>query len=196
MENPLRPSLFSMRTVSILLFLACVTWCSCEIVASDDHGDASADGYAIADVVDTLTLSEGSWKITATGSANLNGDPTAFNCGLRVVDEDSVTGYKMLGKVNPAIGGESGRVGFAVVGALLDGDEDTEVELVCFGGGNLPFEYNLVAVKGTHVVQFDWLLLVVIIVAIQLVFLVLSNLHARKSVGSWLVSVGSELYNL
>ena len=117
---------------------------SLSVVASPDHGDAS-DGYAGADVVESLELGEGNWKITATGAVTLTGDATALNCGLRVEDGDSGTGYKMLAKQNPAVGGEEGRVGFGVVGAA---EGPATVELVCYGGGNLPFEHNMVAIGG------------------------------------------------
>ena len=114
------------------------------VIASDDHGDAS-QSYADAEVVDYLNLTEGDWKITATGAVTLTGEAVALNCGLRVEDADSATGYKMLAKQNPAVGGETGRVGFSVVGAV-EGPEN--VELVCYGGGNLPFEHNMVAIGG------------------------------------------------
>ncbi len=114
------------------------------IIASPDHGDASGS-YANATVVESLDLGEGNWKITATGAANLAGDAVAFNCGLRVEDNTSATGYTMLGKQNPAVGGETGRVGFSVVGAA---EGPVTVDLVCYGGGALPFEHNMVAIGG------------------------------------------------
>ncbi len=121
------------------------------ILSSDDHGDASQN-YADASIVDTLTLGEGDWKITGTGAANLGGDATAFNCGLRVADTGSGTDYKMLGKVNPAMGHETGRVGFGVVGSLTVENGSQDVDLVCYGGGNLPFEHNLVAISDNGII--------------------------------------------
>jgi hypothetical protein len=113
----------------------------------EDHGDAS-QSYADAERVDSVTLPVGTWKITATGAVSLTGDPVALNCGLRVEDDESATDSKMIAKQNPAVGGETGRVGFSVVGALEVYEDTVEVELVCYGGGNLPFEHNLVAIGG------------------------------------------------
>jgi hypothetical protein len=110
-----------------------------------DHGDAS-QSYADAETVDTVHLTEGDWKVTATGAVSLTGDAVALNCGLRIGDEE--TGFTMIGKQNPATGGETGRVGFAVTGGIIIEEGEVAVDLVCYGGGDLPFEHNLVAVGG------------------------------------------------
>jgi hypothetical protein len=109
------------------------------------HVDASGS-YAAAAVVDTVHLTEGDWKVTATGAVSLTGDAVALNCGLRIGDEE--TGFTMIGKQNPATGGETGRVGFAVTGGIIIEEGEVAVDLVCYGGGDLPFEHNLVAVGG------------------------------------------------
>ena len=106
----------------------------------DDHGTPSP-GYAAAIPIDSLTLPEGIWKITASGAMNLDFD-SCPNVGLRVgVAEGAI----MLAKSNIASSADTkiiSRSGFSVVGAV---EGPTTVDLVHYGGGDI-FEYNLVAI--------------------------------------------------
>lgn len=115
------------------------------VVASDDHGDPSP-GYADDDnIVDTINLGEGDWKITATGAVEVADTAFAPNCGIVLEDADGKT---VLGKQNFADGGFVGRSGFAVTGATQVDGGDVQAHLVCYGAGNDPFEHNIVAVGG------------------------------------------------
>jgi hypothetical protein len=116
-----------------------------EIVSSGDLGTASSS-YQAANVVDTITLGEGAWQITAAGAINVNAGGSAPNCGLR-------EGTTMLAKQNFATGAFGGRSGFSLVGAT---EGPTSVDLVCYGTGltDTPFEYNLVAISGTTLTEF------------------------------------------
>jgi hypothetical protein len=111
------------------------------------HDEQVSPGYADDDnIVATLTLAEGDWKVTATGAVDVDDDPLAPNCGLRLDDND---GSEMIGKSNFAAGDFVGRSGFAVTGQATVEEGEVDVHLVCYGtGGNEPFEYNIVAVGG------------------------------------------------
>ena len=119
------------------------------VVASpEDHGQVP-DGVRYGDpanIVDTVTLTDGEWMITASGAVTLNGDATALNCGL--VSGDGT----LLAKQNSAMGSETGRVGFAVTGGVIV-EGELDIHLVCYGGGTSgnpgqPFEHYLVAIGG------------------------------------------------
>lgn len=112
------------------------------VVSTGDLGRASAQYGDPENTVDSLTLKEGVWKITASGAFNFDDDAAAPNCGLRADDV-------MLAKQNGATEAGEGRSGFSVTGALeVDENETAEVHLVCYGSGVDVFEHSFTAIGG------------------------------------------------
>lgn len=116
------------------------------VVTSPDHGVASPP-FQDAEVVETLVLGEGSWKITASGAANFDrfdtGEGPSPNCGLREEFDGELI---MIAKQNLASESDAelvNRGGFSIVGATVG---PTTVELVCYGA--TVFEHNMVAIGG------------------------------------------------
>jgi hypothetical protein len=119
-----------------------------EIVATAHPAPTTSlsPGYANpANVVDSVQLGRGEWKVSASGATNFGGDAQAPNCGLVAEAEDGTR--TLFAKQNFARGIDVGRSGFAIVGATTG---RAEAQLVChgLGPGNSPFEYNIAAIRG------------------------------------------------
>lgn len=118
------------------------------VTSPSDHGTVD-NGVRYGDeanIVDSITLTDGEWMVAGSGAVSLDGDAVALNCGLVAADGT------LLAKQNSAVGGEDGRVGFAVAGGVIV-EGELDVHLVCYGGGtsgndDQPFESNLVAIGG------------------------------------------------
>lgn len=105
-----------------------------------------SSGFANEDnIVDSIEVGKGPWKVTASGATNIGGDGNAPNCGLVAEDDDGTR--TLFAKQNFGTGTDTGRRGFAIVGVTTG---PAEVQLVChgLGPGNTPFEYNIAAIRG------------------------------------------------